>query len=73
MNHKNIKEFQKLEREQKRYTHACAVLGEILKEHPELTGCIQTVSSYVITKMEVNDKRLSELYGRHGEGLTIER
>jgi len=72
-NHKSLEEFQKLDRKQTQYTNACAVLGEILREHPELTLCIQSISSHIIDKMETNDKQLCKLYGKHGEELIVSK
>lgn len=66
-----VKEYEKLERKQKRYATASVVLGEILREHRELTGCIQVIGTYIVQKMEKNEKRILELYGKHGEGLIV--
>jgi len=67
-----VKEYEELERRQKRYGNASVVLGEILGEHPELTQCIQAIGMYIVNKMEKNEKRIIELYGKHGEGLIVE-
>jgi len=67
-----IKEYEELERKQKALSYCAIVLGEILREHPELIGCIQVIGSYVVNKMEKNERRIVELYGKHGEGLTSE-
>ena len=67
-----VREYEKLERQQKRYGSASAVLGEILREHPELTQCIQVIGTYLVNKMEKNEKRIVELYGKHGEGLIMQ-
>ena len=95
-----FKEYEELERRQKRYGSAylllsvhfphsrqtsitpssvgynfngfSVVLGEILREHPELTQCIQAIGMYIVDKMEKNEKRIIELYGKHGEGLIVE-
>lgn len=67
------REYEKLERKQKTYGAATAVLGEILKEHPELTQCIQCIGTYIVEKMETNEKHILALYGKHGEGLTVSK
>jgi len=67
-----VKEYEELERQQKQYGNASAVLGEILREHPELTGCIQVIGTYIVVNMEKNEERIVEIYGKHGEGLILE-
>ena len=55
------KEWLKLRRDQHDFSSACIVLGGILKEHKELTGCIQAIGVHIIEKMELNEDRIKEL------------
>jgi len=65
----NYHELEKLERAQRRYAETSFVLTEILQGRPELTQCIQVIRTHIAKKMEQNEKRIAELYGKHGEGL----
>lgn len=64
-----LHEWQKLERTQRRYAATSFVLTEIQQDHPELTQSIQVIRTHIAKKMEQNEKRILELYGKHGEGL----
>jgi len=73
MSHNKVRQYKKLEQDQRNYASASIVLGEILREHPELTGCIQVIGTYIANKMEANEKEILKIYGKHGEGLVVSK
>jgi len=55
------KEWTKLIDEQSKLSATVICLGRILKEHRELTGCIQTIGIHVFDIMTQNEKRIEEI------------
>lgn len=65
------KEWTKLVDEQSRLSTTCICLGKILKEHSELTGCIQAIGIHIFDTMTQNEKRIGEISKRVLEKMKI--